>query len=245
VEDILALNVDVDAELLQVGQVLLVPPDEPSFAAGSAAVPDDPNATPPDFVVHVVRSGEALLSIAEKYGVSVQTIRQANDLGPYEDTIQVNQSLVIPLARLAPSPTPTAQLDATPTAPSPYPAPRLLSPPDGATIETGNGPVLIQWASIGILDADEWYAATLSFSAGRAVSTTHYTRATSWRVPYELLTLGAAGDGAFVWRVQVVKEATSGEGSTAYAEAGVASQTRRFTWVGPTATPSPTPASGS
>ena len=241
VSEILALNPDVDPELLQVGQVLLIPPDATGFTIASSGLSDDPDATRANFVVHVVRPGEALLSIAEEYGVSVQSIRQANDLGAYEDTIKVNQSLIIPLSVPPPTPTPTADLNATPTPRPPYTAPSLLTPADHAVVEALVQPVVLQWASVGILDDDEWYMATLAQPAGGVVSATHYTRATSWRVPYELLASANAGHQEFLWQVQVVKERRADGDRMLYRKAGAASDARTFVWVAPTPTPSPSP----
>jgi LysM repeat protein len=243
VAEILAMNPDVDPELLQVGQVLLIPPVAGASGSGALGLSDDPDATRADFVVHVVRPGEALLSIAEEYGVSVQSIRQANDLGPYEDTIKVNQSLVIPLSAPSPTPTPTANPNSTPTARPPYVAPPLLSPIDGEVLEGMKQPVVLQWASVGILRDDEWYAATLLQPAGGTVSATHYTRVTSWRLADDLL-ISANTDGReFIWWVRVVKERHADGGQVVYVEAGAPSEPRRFIWLGPTPTPSPTPAS--
>ena len=239
VADILALNPDVDPELIQVGQVLLIPPDAAGQGAGELGLSDDPDATRADFVVHIVRPGEALLSIAETYGVSVQAIRQANDLGPYEDTIQVNQSLVIPLSAPSPTPSPTADVNATPTPRPPYAAPSLLSPANGEVMEGVSGHVVLQWASVGILEDDEWYAASLAQPSGGVVSATHYTRVTSWRVPYELLIASNARDVEYLWWVQVVEERSGGGDRPVYVEAGAASDERSFIWLAPAATASP------
>lgn len=57
-----------------------------------------PTASPtPAPVVHVVRRGDTLTSIAAKYGVSVQAIKNANKLK--SSTLRVGQELVIPRPR--------------------------------------------------------------------------------------------------------------------------------------------------
>ncbi|MDY6877329.1 MAG: LysM peptidoglycan-binding domain-containing protein [Chloroflexota bacterium] len=243
VEAILALNPDVDPELLQVGQILFIP----AAAPGSASTPEasTPTAMPGDFIIHVVASGETLISIADEYGVSVEAIRLANDLPPDDDTIHVNQSLVIPMGSLTPSPTPAMDLSGTPTPVSPYQSPSLLSPPDGAIFVGGDETILLQWASVSILRDDEWYALTLIQPPRGIVSDTTYTRATAWRVPFDLLPLSGVARRKFRWQVQVVREVDNGGGELFYEEAGAPSEVRVFTWLEPTPTPAlsvtPTP----
>jgi LysM repeat protein len=240
VEDILALNPDVDPNLLSVGQVLLIP-------AGTATpVPTptfDPNApTPtPGPIIHIVAPGETLSTIAEQYGISVELLRQANGLPIGNDTIVVNQPLVIPVGTPMPSPTPTVNPNATATPIPQYAAPPLLSPPDDAVLAGSDEPVVLQWASVSLLRDDEWYALTLYQPLDGVVSATLYTRATAWRVPFELLLTASAEQREFRWWVQVVRESRNRRGVLVYREAGDPSEVRAFTWVGPTPTPTVTP----
>lgn len=233
IADILALNPNVDPELIQPDQVLLVPASTPE-AAGSNSV--EAEGTPGEFLIHVVTSGDTLSSIAEEYDVAVSVIRAANDLAPDDETIRADQSLVIPVHTPTPSPTPTANPNVTPTPEPPYAPPPLLYPPDGA-IFTDGARVLLQWASVSILEQDEWYELSLWQPAGGVVSDTIQTRATGWRVPLELLESADADAAEFLWRVQVVREA-EGQG---YVEAGDASAPRLFVWHEPTPLPSATP----
>jgi LysM repeat protein len=242
VETILALNPGLDPELIQVGQVLVIPAAAPTPEPSSTPEPGVPTPTPADYVVHVVAPGDTLISIAEEHDVSVTLIRAANDLPPDDDTIRINQSLVIPIGTPMPSPTPTADVNATPTPLPPYPAPPLLSPPDGAVLVVGDEPILLQWASVSVLHDDEWYELTLfQPAAGGVMSATTYTRATAWRVPLDLPLASDTSIREFRWRVQVVREARGRSGEPIYAEAGAPSQVRTFTWLVPTPTPSPTP----
>lgn len=237
-DEIMALNPDVEPDLLQVGQILLIPP-----AAMAGLVVDDPTPTPEDFIVHIVAPGDTLISIAQEYGVPVSVIRAANDLSPDEETIRVNQSLVIPVGTPVPSPTPTVDPNATPTPVPPYRAPPLLSPPDGAIFVGDDEPILLQWASVSILRADEWYALTLFQPPAGVVSATTYIRATAWRVPFDLLPAADARVRDFQWQVQVLREARNRRGELVYEEAGAPSEVRTFTWLLPTPTPMPSPTS--
>lgn len=233
VDEILALNPEVDPELIQPGQVLLVPAPNPQADAVAAAEAGDAASTSDGFVVHVVSPGETLSTIAEDYGVSVSVVRTANDLSPDDETIRAEQSLVIPLSTPTPSPTPTADPDATPTVMAPYTPPKLLHPPDGAALDSA--PVLLQWASVSVLERDEWYELRLWQPSGDVVSATVQTRATAWRVPSDLLQRADADAPTFRWRVRVVRET----GEQIYEEAGVPSASYSFLWQGAT-----TPSSG-
>lgn len=246
VEAIMALNPGVEPEMIQVGQILLIPVATPTPGPTSTLDPAIPTPTPADYIVHIVAQGETLGAIAEQYpGVSVATIRAANDLPPNDDTIRVNQSLIIPMGTPMPSPTPTVDPNATPTPAPPYPAPPLLSPPDGAILVGSEEPILLQWASVSVLRTGEWYALTLSQPSGGVVSATTYTRATAWRVPSDLLPTSDADGREFRWQVQVARETRDRRGKLVYQEAGAPSQVRVFTWLmatpTPTYTPSPAP----
>jgi LysM repeat protein len=241
VEEILALNPDVDPQLLQVGEVLLVPP---AAAGATTAPPDlDGSATPPTgYIVHIVEPGETLSEIAEREGVSMESIRLANDMEPYDNTIRASQLLIIPLGTPEPTPTATVDPDSTPSPLPPYRAPPLLSPFDGQIFSRSDEPVVLQWASVAILQSNEWYEMLLLQPPGGVVSVTHHTRGTSWRVPLDLLRSAGAGIREFNWQVQVVRETRSGE-HVAYQPAGHASEVRAFLWLEPTpvATPRPSP----
>jgi LysM repeat protein len=241
VEAILAMNPGVAPESLPVGYLLLVPAGTLTPTPTATLDPRVPTPTPGDFIIHIVAPGETLSGIAEYYGVSIVLIRAANvELQPGDDTIHVNQSLVIPIGTPMPSPTPTVDPNATPTPIPPYRPPSLLSPPDGAVIVGSDDPVLLQWASVSLLAYDEWYELTLSEEPAGAISSTVHTRATAWRVPLDLL-MPAAGDVLeFTWQVQVVREAQDREGELVYEEAGDLSQVRTFVWLEPTPTPTTT-----
>jgi LysM repeat protein len=242
----------MDPNLLQVGQIVLIPVATPTPGPTATLDPNVPTPTPPDYVVHIVSPGETLSTIAEAYaeqypdaGVSVQAIRFANDLPAADDTIRINQSLIIPLSTPEPSPTPTVDPNATSTPIPPYAAVPLLKPPDGAIAVGTSDPILLQWASINILRDDEWYELTLSQPAGGMISATIHTRSTAWRIPAELMPASDAYVREFQWQVRIVKEALDDDGTRVYEEVGFPSQTRTFTWLEfpPTSTPTPTPTS--
>jgi LysM repeat protein len=240
VEDILALNPEVQPEALQVGYVLRIPAGTLMPTVTPTLDPSLPTPTTGDFVIYVVEQGDTLESIAEEYGVPVSLIRDANpeQLPAGSDSIFVGQSLVVPLGTPVPSPTPTVNPLATPTPAPLYTPPPLLSPPGGATLVGLEAPVVLQWASIGVLREDESYEVILSHS-GETLYKFH-TRATAWRVPFDLLMEVETDKAEFRWQVQVVHERRAGDGSLIYVKASRASEVRSLTWIKPTPTPSPT-----
>lgn len=220
VEQILALNPEVDLELIRPSQILLIPParDEGGFT------------------VHVVREGESLGRIARGYGVPLSVLSDANDLRSQDDAIRTGQSLIIPLTTPTPTPTPQAVVDlGTPQAIL-YPSPPLLYPPDGTAFSDG-APVLLQWASVSLLRSGEWYELSISQPARGVVSDTVRTRATAWRVPLELLEK-ATDVPEFRWQVRVVREAEP----DVYEQVSTPSVVRSFSWraLSPTASPTAT-----
>jgi LysM repeat protein len=237
VDEILAMDPNLDPDLIQAGQILLIPAATPTPGPTSTFVPGAPTPTPAASIIYIVKPGDTLSTIAEEHGVSMQVIIDANGLASEEETIRPNQSLVIPQGTPAPTPTPTIDPNATPTPIPPYPSPPLLGPPNGALFEGSDEPILLQWASVSVLDDDEWYELDLSQPPGGVVSDTIYTRATAWRVPFDLLLTANANVREFYWQVRVVREAGEREGEPVYEEAGAPSNVRVFTWLEPTPTP--------
>ena len=236
---IIELNPDVDPDLVVEGEVLLVPAKTPTPAPTNTFAPGMPTPTPPDYVIHVVAPGQTLSEIGEEYGVSLSAIRSANDLPVDEETIQVNQSLVIPLTALQPTSTATPDPNVTPTPVPPYPAPALLSPRDQAVFLGEEEDIVLQWASVSVLEEDEWYELRLFQPGEGIISSTVHTRVTAWRVPSDLVLGIEPIVQDFRWMVRVVKESLDASEKTLYERAGDSSEYRTFTWLVPTPTPEP------
>lgn len=239
VEEILALNPGITPEQLQVGQVLLIPPALPTPGAVPSAEVEGPTATPGDFILHVVAPGETLLAIAEKYQVTVALIRAANpEIPPGSDVIRVNQTLIIPLGTPMPTLTPTPNPQATATPMQAYPAPPLLSPPDGAVFGGPRATIVLQWASVAVLRPSEWYE--LRITSGGMQPLVVRTRTTAYRMPAELYPPEGSSGREFRWRVRVVRQVWA---TGAYEPASEIGSGRTFRWLEapPTPTPSPTP----
>lgn len=83
--------------IIQPGQVLVIPgcvPEE-SEAPAPESTQDSTPAAEGDTVVHVVAAGETMLAIAQRYGVTVNAILEANNL-TNPDQLSIGQELIIP-----------------------------------------------------------------------------------------------------------------------------------------------------
>jgi LysM repeat protein len=179
-----------------------------------------------------------LLGISLKYGVPMNVIQKANDI-PDPESIKVGQQLVIPIG---PAETATPAPQPTPTGLPTYPAPILLSPSNDQIFEGDEEPILLQWASVGVLRQNEYYFIRLEQIGAGNPPTTFRTRATGWHVPIELFPKPDDTRRTFQWQVRVVRETgTHPDGTPIYQDAGEASVMRRFQWLIASPTPTPTP----
>lgn len=103
VDDMRAANPDLtgDPPILQVGQILQLPecesdtsqPDVQTTPLPATAAPVPPGNTQ----VYIVQPGDTLYGIALRFGITVQSIINANNL-PNPDRLDVGQQLIIPAA---------------------------------------------------------------------------------------------------------------------------------------------------
>lgn len=91
ISDIKSTN-KIKGNTIFVGQVLSIP---------RRGIGDGPQESVYKNTIHVVQSGDALSKIADRYGISIDTIKNANNLR--SDLIQVGQRLVIPYIQVGPS----------------------------------------------------------------------------------------------------------------------------------------------
>lgn len=96
VRSILRENKLTRSNILQIGQKLRIPGATSVAAKEDKPTPKVIDATPAATSAnHTVASGDSVWSIARRYGVSQQSILQANNL-PRRHTLQIGQNLVIP-----------------------------------------------------------------------------------------------------------------------------------------------------
>ncbi|MEN6409694.1 MAG: CAP domain-containing protein [Anaerolineaceae bacterium] len=86
-------------------------------------------ANPDGSIIHVVKYGQALITIAQAYGVTVEEIRALNGMGPTDNSIYVGQKLYI-RAAYTPTPSPTI----TQTSPPPTRTPTMTRTPVTPTV---------------------------------------------------------------------------------------------------------------
>lgn len=223
VDELMAAN-DLDetsARFLLPGQMLLIP------SMGPVGGPAPNSAAAPRQVIHEVKSGETLISIAIDYDTTVEAIMDASDLDS-PDLIYEGQQLIVPLmpATATPTLTPTPTPSSTPG--PPYAAPHPLTPSDGALFQGEEAVITLSWTSVAILSEDQAYLVELETPA-QVTPITYLTQSTSWRLPSELRPTGRRR--AITWRVTVVQRASStADAPPEWEPVSLPSKTRHFVW---------------
>ncbi|MCU0475443.1 MAG: LysM peptidoglycan-binding domain-containing protein [Anaerolineae bacterium] len=240
------LNPDVNVDNLQVGQTILIPrmtftPSPPGYEATVIMMatlgirPPDQLAENTELACHTVIEGENIISIADSYNTTLEVLARLNPEIPFtgcdfnnrsggetcNPTINIGQCVQVPLPTPTPtlSPTPSGNETATPT--PTFQPPVVISPPDGVTV---SGVVTVQWVSIGVLAADEFYYVEVTDTTLNT-RYTQVTKDTSLTLPQALIpTTGQPH--AMAWLVTVVRRNPNG----GYAPVGGVMPVRQFNW---------------
>gem|GEM_PF-625845 len=204
----------------------------PTATAIATATPDATPTPAPTVLLtttHTVGKGETLGAIALQYDVAPEEIAQANDM-KLNAVLRIDQQLIIPLGYAtvtpAPSPTPlpvtatpqsvvsaatktpiargTASPTPTPTPVMDYVQPHLLAPTNSSIFSGPNKRIMLNWASVGILEEDEWYTLRVWRTKETGNVTEVRIKGTSWRMPAELYPKEGEPN-AFLWQVTVEK----------------------------------------
>jgi LysM repeat protein/predicted nucleic acid-binding Zn ribbon protein len=230
VEEIQAANNMTDV-LIRAGDELIIPVAR-TTEQGSAA------GTVQSRFEYTVQLGDTIVSIAARFGSTVEEILIANNL-TNNDFIRPGDVLLIPvpevpaevLASTAPTPLPEG---ATPPPPSTatgpvYAEPRLIGPPDEAAVALTEA-ALLRWISVDVLADNEWYVLLVYPISGSARSVPSiWTKATSYRL--ETTLAPAAGETAtYAWQVSVVRVKPGINNQYALEAASLPSELRSFTW---------------
>lgn len=229
VETLKAYN-GLDSDLINEGQGLLIPPPTPTPGPTQTPQPGNAEDGIAPYVLHTVRTGDTLSTIAELYGVSVADIRAANNIPENSETININQVLTIP--QYTPTPEPQAEviISGTPTPLLAYAAPDMLYPPDKAIFVGPDAVVILQWASNGILSDREFYELEFIAPTANGKETLNiYQRSTAWRVPKDYFPAANASERTFSWRVSIVR-LIAGSGKPNYKVVSQTVRRRSFTW---------------
>jgi len=215
VEALMQANNIADATRIRVGTKLTIvqPPD---YSATMA------------YESYEVQAGDTLISISNKYKVTVDDLKKINDLK--SSRLSVEQKLKIPIGTATPTPTLTLTPTLTPTPGPARPAPALLAPPDGATFEGAETVILLNWTSVGILDTDEWYVLRMRRTGQVAQQLPMvWTKATSWRLPGDLYVEGV--EQKFSWQLTImVQTGTKADGTWEGEASSPSGETRTFFW---------------
>ncbi|MCB9138773.1 MAG: LysM peptidoglycan-binding domain-containing protein [Caldilineaceae bacterium] len=215
-------------ELIRPGDELVIPVQVSGPVAATQGQTTNFNYT--------VAGGDTIISIATLFGSTVQDILAANGLGA-NDVIRPGDELIVPVANVpsevtaaGPAALPAGDAGGTQTGnpDSIYIEPRLIGPPDQATLSR-NETVLLRWVSVDVLQPNEWYVLMLYPSEGAAqVVPSIWTKATSHRLDATY----APPEGAsavYAWQVSVVR--VLNDGITRNLEAASPpSALRSFTW---------------
>jgi LysM repeat protein len=191
---------------------------------------------PPDYSAtmayetYEVEAGDTLYTISGKYGLTIAEIKEINSLT--SNNLSIGQKLQIPVGTATPTPTLTPPPTLTPTPGPARPAPVLLAPPNDTAFEGPDVAILLNWASVGILDEDEWYVLRVRRSGFVAqLLPLVWTKATSWRLPSDLYVEGLAEPQRFHWQVSIMRQTGVAEDSSwTGEEVSPSSQVRTFSW---------------
>lgn len=185
----------------------------------------------PSIFRYTVLPGDTIVSIAVRFGSTVEGILQANGITA-SDFIRPDQILRIPID--APS-TVTASSESArnvpglSSTPGGYAAPRLLEPGDQGDLPRGEE-VIFRWISVDLLAPNEWYVLRVWPVQGSVgLLPAVWTKATSHRLPPDAVPVTSAAM-EYGWQVTVVRVLPDqGEGRGIQA-ASLPSQVRNFRW---------------
>ena len=149
------------------------------------------------------------------------------------NTVAPTATRLIAEATTAPTAPAQAAAPGTPIALARYPAPTLLGVPDKTTLQ-GKAATLLNWTSVGVLAADEYYVVRISTTRdGKTVTEEGWTKATGWRLPESLLpTDKATTKAVYTWDV-TVRRATerTPDGKQSGPAISPTSPVYEFTWT--------------
>jgi LysM repeat protein len=226
VEEIQTAN-SLSDELIREGDELLIP-----VLRTVAPTPAGPISRPE----YVVQADDTIVSIATKFGSSVEQILAANNLTE-ADFIRPGDVLVIPMPELPPAVVESGATTPTQTPPvsssdasTIYIEPRLLGPPDGVTLARDEV-ILLRWISVDVLQPNEWYVVLVepdSDLTARLIPSI-WTKLTSHRLTTDLAP-ESGQQARYRWRVAVVRVKTGATGQLVLEAASPPSLERHFTW---------------
>lgn len=221
VEEIQAANGLTDV-LIRIGDELIVPVTIPASAEASGS-------TVESRFEYVVQPGDTIISIANRFGSSVDEIVVTNSLTA-NDFILPGDVLMIPVREV-----PAEVLESSAEGPAAegsgpvYAEPRPIGPANEAVIPASE-PVLLRWISVDVLAPNEWYVLLIYPISGPAHTfPSIWTKTTSYNLPTDFApTNGEAA--TYAWQVSVVRVKPGINNQYALEAASPPSELRSFTW---------------
>ena len=232
VEDLQRAN-GLSGPLIRAGDELFIPQSgpAPTPVPGSAAE----SSSVASVFTYEVKPGDTVVSIAIRFGATVEAILAANKMAP-NDFIQPNQSLLVPVGEL-PSEV-LASSEATGIDPSSgsdsgqpgvYAAVRLLGP-DDSTILAQDDVAVFRWLSVDILQPNEWYVLRIWSADGAYPDPPSvWTKATSHRLSLDFA-LNNGTPAQYRWQISVVRVLPDLGNGRELQAASFPSDIRSFTW---------------
>jgi LysM repeat protein len=191
----------------------------------------------------VIQSGDSAYGLSALKGVPLEAIIAVNR--QTQESIQLLQpgdTLCIPKILFGDTIPPTAGPSPTPSLTPPPPGPALLFPIDGATVESLDAPLMLQWTAVKDLGTEEWYMVELRDADDRdSLPRRGFTRDPSFRVPADWR---PAVDAVrrMQWTVSIVQvTGRRSDGGFTYTFGGQRSAPSYFNWQGAVPTPTPRP----
>ena len=236
---------DAACTRIRIGDRLLIPAPTPTPGpsptpqpAGAQSTSNEPTATLPPELVYEVGPGDVCSKIVQKFpGLTTDQIIKFNNLDA-NCTIQIGQKLTLKFAAAPPAATSAPQVATTPTPRIGYAAPQLVSPQDGVAFTETQQVVTLQWLSAGLLRENEYYVIEIQ-PQGETIVPIYETKSTSLKLSQELM--GAQFERSFRWFVSVKQKLATDPKTNLpiYNDLSPQSQSWRFVWRKPQATPTP------
>jgi LysM repeat protein/predicted nucleic acid-binding Zn ribbon protein len=223
VDDIKRVN-SISGDLIRPGDKLTIP-NQQAVLAPPASAAEAPRGPVSNFA-YVVRNGDTIISIASRLGSTVDEILNANGLTA-NDLIRPGDTLNIPVRQVP------AEVLSSPAQSGAqgriYTAPQSVAPTDRATVARSEA-VMLRWASVDLLQPDEWYVVLLYPQSPDARQfPSIWTKATSYRIEPQFAP-EPGGRADYSWQVSVVRVRTTANGGYALEPASPTSELKRFTW---------------
>jgi LysM repeat protein/predicted nucleic acid-binding Zn ribbon protein len=224
VEEIQAANNLADA-LIRTGDELIVPVAIPESQVSSGS-------TVESRFEYTVQAGDTIISIANRFGSTVEEIVIANSLTA-NDFILPGDVLMIPVREVPAEVLASTEEGSAEAAPGSsgviYAEPRPIGPANEEVIGADQS-VLLRWVSVDVLAPNEWYVLLIYPISGPAQTfPSIWTKTTSYNLDAAFApTTGEAA--TYAWQVSVVRVMPGISNQYALEAASPPSELRSFTW---------------